>query len=92
MDFICRGLVNHYFYGDSIYCCRIEVHPLSWLGSSVNDTFKLWPEILMLTIFRFKREEIKIQAWESHQKAKTEAEMREIEVRLTFGIEDSISH
>lgn len=30
--------------------------------------------------FRFKREEIKIQAWESQQKAKLDAEMRRIEV------------
>ncbi|XP_059649836.1 uncharacterized protein LOC132295557 isoform X2 [Cornus florida] len=30
---------------------------------------------------RFKCEEIKIEAWENHQKAKTEAEMRKIEVR-----------
>jgi Remorin, C-terminal region len=29
---------------------------------------------------RFKREEIKIQAWEDHQKAKIEAEMRKVEV------------
>lgn len=29
---------------------------------------------------RFKREEIKIHAWEDHQKAKIEAEMRKIEV------------
>lgn len=33
---------------------------------------------------RFKREEIKIQAWENHQKAKTEAEMRRVEVSLCF--------
>lgn len=31
--------------------------------------------------FRFKREEIRIQAWESQQKARLEAEMRKIEVR-----------
>lgn len=31
--------------------------------------------------FRFKREEMKIQAWENHQKAKMEAEMRKIEVK-----------
>jgi hypothetical protein len=34
----------------------------------------------MLNIFRFKREEIRIEAWESQQKAKLEAEMRRIEV------------
>lgn len=33
-------------------------------------------------ICRFKREEIKIQAWESQEKAKLEAEMRRIEVIL----------
>lgn len=32
------------------------------------------------TLFRFKREEAKIQAWENHEKAKAEAEMRRIEV------------
>ncbi|KAH9698688.1 Remorin C domain-containing protein [Citrus sinensis] len=31
---------------------------------------------------RFKREEMKIQAWENHQKAKAEAEMRKIEVEV----------
>lgn len=31
-------------------------------------------------LFRYKREEIKIEAWESRQKAKIEAEMRRIEV------------
>ncbi|CAL9766834.1 unnamed protein product [Musa acuminata subsp. burmannicoides] len=31
---------------------------------------------------RFKREEIKIQAWENHQKATIEAEMRKIEVEI----------
>jgi Remorin, C-terminal region len=41
--------------------------------------------ILFLFLFvrfhdRFKREEIKIQAWEDHQKAKIEAEMRKVEV------------
>ncbi|KAH9658832.1 Remorin C domain-containing protein [Citrus sinensis] len=30
----------------------------------------------------FKREEMKIQAWENHQKAKAEAEMRKIEVEV----------
>ena len=30
---------------------------------------------------RFKREEAKIQAWENHEKAKAEAEMRRVEVR-----------
>ena len=29
---------------------------------------------------------MKIQAWENHQKAKTEAEMRKIEVNITFKI------
>lgn len=33
-------------------------------------------------MFRFIHEEIKIQAWESHQKAKLEAEIRGIEVNL----------
>jgi hypothetical protein len=31
---------------------------------------------------RYKREEAKIQAWENHEKAKAEAEMRRIEVFL----------
>lgn len=34
----------------------------------------------MLETFRYKGEEIKIQAWESRQKAKLEAEMRRVEV------------
>ncbi|WRX16608.1 Remorin [Theobroma cacao] len=36
----------------------------------------------MMQLSRFKREEMKIQAWENHQKAKTEAEMRKIEVEV----------
>jgi hypothetical protein len=31
---------------------------------------------------RFQREEVKIQAWENHQRAKYEAEMKRIEVYL----------
>ena len=30
--------------------------------------------------FRYKREEVKIQAWENHEKKKTELEMKRIEV------------
>lgn len=36
------------------------------------------------TLFRFKREEAKIQAWENHEKAKAEAEMRRIEVTISL--------
>jgi len=35
-------------------------------------------------LFRFKREEAKIQAWENHEKAKAEAEMRRIEVTISL--------
>lgn len=46
----------------------------------------MYSDFVMLSyhvkIFRFKREEIKIQAWESQEKAKLEAEMRRIEVIL----------
>lgn len=31
-------------------------------------------------IYRYKREEVKIQAWENHQKRKAEMEMRKVEV------------
>lgn len=34
----------------------------------------------MLLDFRYKREEVKIQAWENHEKTKAEMEMRRIEV------------
>jgi hypothetical protein len=34
-------------------------------------------------ISRFRREEMKIQAWENHQKAKSEAEMKKTEVNYT---------
>ena len=44
----------------------------------------MWFEEEYLQFFRFKREEMKIQAWENHQKAKTEAEMRKIEVFDNF--------
>lgn len=40
--------------------------------------------MLCLLLSRFKREEIKIQAWEEHQKAQIEAEMRKIEVSRLF--------
>lgn len=36
---------------------------------------------ILLFFCRFKREEAKILAWENHEKAKAEAEMRRIEVR-----------
>jgi hypothetical protein len=45
----------------------------------------LWP-----LLCRFKREEIKIHAWEDHQKAKIEAEMRKIEV--SYFLPSNISH
>lgn len=32
------------------------------------------------SIYRFKREEVKIQAWENHEKRKAELEMRRMEV------------
>jgi len=39
----------------------------------------------METVFhRFKKEEVKIEAWESHQRAKIESEMRRIEVQFKF--------
>ncbi|KAJ0095963.1 hypothetical protein Patl1_15748 [Pistacia atlantica] len=41
--------------------------------------FMLHSSGLNILKLRFKREEMKIQAWENHQKAKTEAEMRKIE-------------
>ena len=40
----------------------------------------MYIEKVMTRISRFEREEMKIQAWENHQKAKTEAEMKKIEV------------
>lgn len=36
--------------------------------------------IMIVIIFRYKREEVKIQAWETSQQAKFEAEKRRIEV------------
>lgn len=38
--------------------------------------------ICCIVISRFKREEAKIQAWENHEKAKAEAEMRRVEVKV----------
>lgn len=40
--------------------------------------------LVVIVINRLKREEIKIQAWENHLKAKTEAELRKVEVLSTF--------
>ena len=45
-----------------------------------NFQYVVWNGKSWLHLSRFKREEMKIQAWENHQKAKTEAEMRKIEV------------
>jgi hypothetical protein len=39
---------------------------------------------LVLGEFRYKREEVKIQAWENHEKRKAEMEMKKIEVWLAF--------
>jgi hypothetical protein len=33
---------------------------------------------------RFQQEEAKIKAWEEHAKAKAEAEMRRVEVRIIY--------
>ena len=33
--------------------------------------------------FRYKREEVKIQAWENHEKRKAEMEMKKMEVRFS---------
>jgi len=39
----------------------------------------------METVFhRFKKEEVKIEAWESRRRAKIESEMRRIEVQFQF--------
>lgn len=38
---------------------------------------------MTFVISRFRREEMKIQAWENHQKAKSEAEMKKTEVKYT---------
>lgn len=45
---------------------------------TIQDYFPIFDQWCMIS--RFKREEMKIQAWENHQKAKTEAEMRRVEV------------
>lgn len=37
-----------------------------------------------IVFHRFKKEEVKIEAWESHQRAKIESEMRRIEVQFQF--------
>ena len=51
---------------------------MCFIGNSVKEVVT----ILSLTdLSRFKREEAKIQAWENHEKAKAEAEMRRVEVR-----------
>ena len=48
-----------------------------------------------ILFFRYKREEIRIQAWESQEKAKLEAEMRRIEVcviRFRINLNVLITH
>jgi len=37
-----------------------------------------------IVFLRFKKEEVKIEAWESRQRAKIESEMRRIEVHFHF--------
>ena len=34
-------------------------------------------------VIRYKREEVKIQAWENHEKRKAEMEIKKMEVRLS---------
>jgi len=36
--------------------------------------------ILALACFRYKREEVKIQAWENHEKRKAETKMKKMQV------------
>lgn len=36
----------------------------------------------VVSIYRYKREEVKIQAWENHEKRKAEMEMKRMEVLL----------
>lgn len=40
--------------------------------------------LMEILFFRFKKEEVKIEAWESHQRVKIEFEMRRIEVHFHF--------
>lgn len=37
-------------------------------------------------ICRYKREEVKIQAWENHEKRKAEMEMKKMEVLIMSGL------
>jgi len=37
--------------------------------------------LLLLVSFRYKREEVKIQAWENHEKRKAEMEMKKMQVQ-----------
>jgi len=42
--------------------------------------------LFVKTLFRFKREEVKIQAWENHQIRKAEMEMKKMEVQYLLGL------
>lgn len=64
-------------------CLFVFVSVFQFSGCSVTGDMILSCAFLLS---RFKREEIKIQAWEDHQKAQIEAEMRKIEVRRLFSV------
>lgn len=64
--------------------------PSTWQGNTL-DTFYCYvtgTDKLMdisemcMWIYRYKREEVKIQAWENHEKRKAEMEMKRMEVLL----------
>lgn len=60
-----------------------SAQPPQWIYFLYYIYYNIWiQDDKFVTYFSYKREEIKIQAWENHQKAKTEAEMRKIEVMV----------
>lgn len=66
--------------------------PNTWPGNSSfhrsSNKFKIGlikPILIcffLMIYVRFKREEVKIQAWENHQKRKAEMEMKKVEVMV----------
>ena len=69
--------------------CSRPTTPRRTLGPNVQLVLG---DLICILLSRFKREEIKIQAWEDHQKAQIEAEMRKIEVSRLFPVNFARQH
>lgn len=63
-------------------------HPLTYQIEqktlNISIVHLIMHHVMEIIFLRFKKEEVKIEAWESRQRAKIESEMRKIEVHYHF--------